>query len=287
MTAIFKKEFKSYFTGVTGYVFYAIMFFFLGIFVKGVNLVGLYPNFEYTLGNLTLVLVFALPLLTMRSFAEERRSGTDTLLYSLPVGSVGVVFAKYAAMLCVWGIFCVCTLAVPLVLSAFGSVYMPTTLTGLLGFFLLGAALIAAGMFVSSLTESSVIAATIGIGGFLALYLMSDIASLVPSDALTSFVCFAVCAFAIGVLVFCLTRSRGIAAAVFLLCMAGVTVGAVLSSSGFEGAFGTFLSAFAIFDSFSGFANGTLDVGAAAYLASFAATFVFLTVCSFDRRRWN
>ena len=99
MIAIFKREFKSYFINVSGYVFLAAIWLFSGIFATALNFIGQYAAYEYALSNLVTVLMLIVPILTMRSMSEDRRTKTDMLLYSLPVSSAQVVLGKYFAML--------------------------------------------------------------------------------------------------------------------------------------------------------------------------------------------
>ena len=151
MKAVFRHELSSYFTGMTGYVFGAFLLLFAGIYTMAVNLNAGLSNFEYVLSNLSFIFLIIVPILTMRVIAEERRQRTDQLLYSLPLSMTGVALGKYAALLVVFlvptGIICL----YPLVLSAFGSVYLPLAFGTAVGFFFLGAALLAIGMFLSSI----------------------------------------------------------------------------------------------------------------------------------------
>ena len=165
MIAIFKREFKSYFINMSGYVFIGVLWLFSGIFATALNLIGQYAAYEYALSNLVTVLMLIVPILTMRSMSEDRRAKTDMLLYSLPVSSTEVILGKYFAMLAVWGVACLGMGATPVILGMFGAVNFASAYGALLGFFLLGAALIAVCTFVSSLTENQLIAAILGIEG--------------------------------------------------------------------------------------------------------------------------
>jgi ABC-2 type transport system permease protein len=171
MIAIFKREFKSYFINVSGYVFLAAIWLFSGIFATALNFIGQYASYEYALSNLMIVLLLIIPILTMRSMSEDRRAKTDMLLYSLPVSSAEVILGKYFAMIAVWGIACLGMGATPIILGMYGAVNFASAYGALLGFFLLGAALIAVCTFVSSLTESQLSAAisTIGVIVFMVI----------------------------------------------------------------------------------------------------------------------
>ena len=141
MTAIYQRELRSYFHGMTGYVFIAFLLVFAGIYTMFYNLSSGYPNFEYVLQAMTIIFLIAIPVLTMRVIAEERRQKTDQLLYTLPLGMTRVVLGKYLAMVTVVAVPCVVMAFYPLLLSTFGTVSFPTAYGALLGFFLLSAAL--------------------------------------------------------------------------------------------------------------------------------------------------
>ena len=207
MLAIFKREFRSYFTSMTGYVIIAIMLVFSGVFSMILNLIGQYASYEYVLSNQSIVLIVAIPVLTMRSIAEDRKSKTDMLLYSLPLKMSSIVLGKYFAMLAVWAICCLSMGLTPLILSGYGTVNFVTTYSAIFGFFLLGAALIAICMFFSSLTENQLISALIGVGVMLLLYLIGALVSIIPTTALASYIGIGVLAIAVALVVYLLSKN--------------------------------------------------------------------------------
>ena len=104
MKAIYKRELRSYFTSMVGYVFIAVMVFFAGIYFMAYNIYNGYPSFGYTLLSCTIIFMVTIPILTMRSMAEDRRSKTDQMLLTAPVSLTGVVMGKYLAMVTVFAI---------------------------------------------------------------------------------------------------------------------------------------------------------------------------------------
>lgn len=187
MKAIFQRELKSYFTSITGYAFAAFLLLFIGIYTMSVCLVGSYPNYEYVLGNTAFIFLLAVPIVTMKTFAEERKQKTDQLLYALPIGMPKVVLGKYLALLAVFAVPLIPTAIYPLILKMYGAVSLSVVFTTFVGFFLLGAALLAFGMFVSSLTESQTLAAGVSFLIILINFLSSSLASYMPigGDLLT------------------------------------------------------------------------------------------------------
>ena len=287
MFAIYKKELKNYFINMTGYIFIGFMLAVTGIFTTLINLISTYPSFENVLSNITIVFLLIIPILTMRSVAEERHSKTDQLLYSLPVSVTQIVLAKYLAMFTVFLIPVGIIGLYPLILSIFGTVYLGTAYGALLGFTLLGGALIAVGMFMSSLTESQVIAAVTSFGVIFAMYLMSAISSLIPAGAMASLVAFAVVVLIFAGVVYSLTKNStvaGITAAAGAVILAGIYF---INSSIFDGLFANVLNWLSVFDRFSTFTTGLFDLTSVVYYVSLIILFVFGTVQSVEKRRWS
>ena len=287
MIAIFKREFKSYFINMSGYVFLGVIWLFSGIFSTALNFIGQYASYEYVLSNLMTVLMLIVPILTMRSMAEDRRAKTDMLLYSLPISSAQIVLGKYLAMLAVYGIACGGMSLTPIVIGMYGEVNFASAFGAILGFFLLGAALIAVCTFVSSLTENQLIAAISGIASSLGLYLLGSLVGMIPASAIASFICFIVLAIVLSAIVYLLTRSYIITAVVGGVTIIPLSVAYFINSEMFASAFPKALEYLALFDRFYNFLGGIFDVGAIVYYISFAVFFIFLTVQSFDKRRWS
>ena len=287
MTAVLRHELSSYFTNVTGYVFGAFLLLFAGIYTMVINLQSASPYFEYVLMNMDFIFLIIVPILTMRVIAEERRQKTDQLLYSLPLTMTQVALGKYLAMLVIFLIPVAVIGVYPLVLTAFGAVYLPAAYGALTGFFFLGASLIAIGMFISSLTESQAVAAGLCFVVMLLNYFISSLASYVPSTAFASFLCVAVCILVLGLIFRLLTRS-GFAALVLTIVLEGGLVAAyTFRRADFQGLFPNLMEQLSLFDRFYEFVNGTFDLTAIVYYLTVIAVFVFLTVQSLEKRRWS
>ena len=179
MTAIYKRELSSYFNSMIGYVFIAVLVFFTGIYFMAYNLYNGLPQFSYTLYSLMTILMFAIPLLTMKSMAEERRSRTDQLLLTAPVSLTGVVLGKFLAMATVFLMPVALMAFCPLIIALNGEARLLSDYAALLAFFLMGCVFLAIGMFLSALTESQIIAAV----STFAVLLWDDLVSFLP-DAL-------------------------------------------------------------------------------------------------------
>ncbi len=178
MNAVFKRDFRSYFTSPLGYVYVGafillmnLVFYFLNLSTGGASLSGTYSYMLF-------VLMVTTPILTMRSFSEDLRQKTDQLLFTSPVKPWSVVLAKFLAPLAVFALVLVLTLLWPLVISIYGTVNTAEVIGNLAALLSVAGVYIAMGVFISSLTENQLIAALGSLGLFVLLYLMDFAASL-------------------------------------------------------------------------------------------------------------
>ena len=286
MSAIFQREFKSYFTGFTGYIFAAFLLLFEGVYVIIVNLLSGYASFEFTLENIMVVFLLIVPIISMRSIAEEKHSKTDQLLFSLPIKTSSIVLGKYFALLAVLLIPTLIIGIYPLILNFFGNVNLLNAYACLLAFYLLAAALIAICMFTSSLTESQIVAAVLGFGALMILYLAPAISAIIPATATASLICFAILIALVALIVYNMTKSWQISAAAGVILAIPTLLVYFFKQSLFEGLFPSVLSKLAIFESYMLFTYGIFDVTAIIYYLCIIIFFVFLTVESLEKKRW-
>jgi ABC-2 type transport system permease protein len=286
MLAFFKREFKSYFTTMTGYAFLCAFLVITGIYTVAMNLYGAYSTFEYTLSSNLVMLILVIPILTMRLFAEERQKGITPLLSSLPVSTARQVLAKYAACAAIYTLPMLLVCLYPLMLSLYGEINFASAYHGIFGYWLLGLALLGVGMFISSLTATPTVAAVLSFGIFLLFYLSGGIATLIPVGAFASFVCFAVCLLLAAWLLWYLTRSWIVSGAFFLLSETALLVCYLVLGKKMAGSFADLVEWFSVFSRYYSFLNGIFDWTDIFYYLSIGGVGVFLTVLSVDRRRW-
>ena len=178
MFAVLKKEFKSYLLTPLGYIFIGIflimfsLFFYIDIF----NYQAI--NFEYLFYNGTTILTFVVPVLTMRMFSEERKTGTEQLLLTSPRSITSIVLGKLFAALLIIVITEVFTLMYFGILSYFGAPSVKVALTTLFGFLLLSVAYLSFGMFASSITENQITAFIISVGVFIAMWFLPSVSDI-------------------------------------------------------------------------------------------------------------
>lgn len=285
MRAVFRHELSSYFTGVTGYAFSACLLLFTGIYTMVYNLQSASVHFEYVLGSMSFVFLIIVPILTMRVLAEERRQKTDQLLYSLPLTMTQVVLGKFAAMLVVFAVPMAVICLYPVVLSAYGNVYLPAAYGAIVGFFFLGMALLAIGMYISSVTESQAVAAGLCFVVMLVNYFLSDLAGFASSTAYSSLAALAV--LIVCGIVYLMTKNGFVSLILAAVLEAGLIGGYLWDSSRFEGLFPQIISQLSLFARFYTIVNGVFDVTAIVYYLSVTGFFLFLSVQSLEKRRWS
>lgn len=288
MLAIYKREVRSYFQSMVGCVFVAFLIAFTGIYFMAYNLTAGYPYFSYTLSGTLIVFIVGIPLITMRSFSEERKNKTDQLLLTAPVSLWKVVLGKYLAMVTITAVPCVIYLIFPLIIKAQGTAYIKVDYLAILVFFLLGCVYISIGMFVSSLTESVIIAAIGAFGILLLTYLWSGILNFIPSAAWANAVAVAVVLTLVVLAVWNMTKNVVISGVLELIVLAGTLITYFVKKTVFESLLPTVLGKLELTEVFSNIAdNHLLDVSGIILYLSLIVLFFFLTMQMIQKRRWS
>ena len=287
MIAIYKRDLKGFFTGMMGYVLLAFFLAVGGLYFTVMNMMSGYPDLSYTLYNNLFVLLVLVPLLTMRSFAEERRARTDQLLLTSPVPLWRIVLGKYLAVLSVFGMAVMVFALYPLIMSRGGAVSYRQSYAALLAFFLLGAACIAIGVFLSSLNENQIVAAVCSFFVLLLAYLMPSIQTLFTVGSALAMGVFLVLAVLGAAYAGWHSRSWGLGLGVFTVCCAAILVLFWLRSAALTSAFSSLLGALCLFSPFEKFVSGLFSLSAVVYYLSVTALFLFFTCQTLEKRRWN
>ena len=287
MTAIYKRELKSYLTSMVGYLFIFFVLVLTGIYFSAYQLSAAYPKFETTLSAVTFVFLIGVPILTMRVLAEERKQKTDQLLLTAPVSVGNIVTGKYLALVTVYAIPILVLCTYPLIMSKFGTVDFGTAYTAILGFFLLGCANIAIGVFMSALTESQVIAAVLTFVLLFAFYMMNGISSFFSKTSMSTCVTFGLLILAAAIIVYTMIKNVLISAAVGVIGEVALVIVYLVKSSIFEGGIQKVLDIFNLSGHFDNFTNNIFDIKGIVYFLSVIAVCLFLTMQSILKRRWN
>ena len=288
MLAIYKRELKSYFHSMTGCVFIAFLVMFTGIYFMVYNLNAGYPYFSYTLSGSLIVFLVGIPLLTMRSFSEERKTKTDQLLLTAPVSLTKVVLGKYFAMVTVLAVPNVIFCLFPLLIKLQGTAYLLVDYSSIAVFFLLGCVYLAIGMFMSSLTESQIIAFISTFGILLLLYLWDGILSFLPGSALSGMIGILLILTLIVVYIYHMTKNWMLAAGIEAVGIAAALIVYFVKSSLYENLLTKLLGRLALADVFMNISSSNIvDVSGLLLYVSILIIFVFLTIQTIQKRRWS
>ncbi len=288
MLAIYKREFKSYFQSMVGCVFVAFLVAFTGIYFTAYNLNAGYPYFSYTLSGSLIVFIVGIPLITMRSFAEERKNKTDQLLLTAPVSLTKIVLGKYLAMISVVAIPNLIFCLFPLLIKMNGTAYLKTDYISIGVFFLLGCVYVAIGMFMSALTESQMIAFITTFGLLLVLYLWNGIIGFLPSSAIGSLIGLIVILTIIVAYVYHMTENWMLSAVLEVIGIVASVVTYIVKSSLFENLLTKILGKLALADVFTDITNNHIvDITGIVLYLSVIAIFIVLTIQAIQKRRWS
>ena len=187
MSAIIKRELSSYFNSAIGYIVLAVFYFFSGLFFYMYCLLSNTTSMSYLFLSMLMIVVLLIPIVTMKSFSEERKQKTDQALLTAPISLTEMVLGKFLGAFL---LYCICNAIYVLyavILSFYATPDWAVFLTTILGMLLMGGALIAIDLFISALTESQVIAAVVSIGIGLLIYMLDSLSNVFNVDWLTNF----------------------------------------------------------------------------------------------------
>ncbi len=287
MIAVFQREFKSYFNNMIGFVIVAAWCFFIGYSYCVYNVSYGYPYFGIALAGTVVYLLILTPILTMRSLSDERKTKTDQMLLTAPVSVTQMVLGKFLAMAAVFAIPLLISCIYPILLQQQTYHSLAIDAASMVAFFLLGCAYISIGMFISSLTESQIISAVISFAVFYLMSAMENITANIPDTTYVNALGFCVLALVVAVIVYFVTKNL-YASIITLLCLV-IAIWAVyfIDSTVYAGLLATVLNTISLYDGISYFANGIINVQDLVLFLSVIVIFVFLTVQSVQKRRWN
>ena len=186
MSAIIKRELSSYFNSAIGYIVLAVFYFFSGLFFYMYCLLSNTTSMSYVFLSMLMIVMLVIPIITMKSFSEERKQKTDQALLTAPISLTEMVLGKFFGAFL---LYCICNaiyVLYAIILSFYATPDWAVFLTTMLGMLLMGGALIAIDMFISALTESQVIAAVVSIGIGLLIYMLDSLSNVFNVDWLTN-----------------------------------------------------------------------------------------------------
>ena len=288
MLAIYKKELRQYFNSMIGFVFLAFFLVIIGIYTWAYNHSSGLGNFEVTLGGISFMYVLLVPILTMRIVAEENRQKTDQLLYTAPVSLTKIIVGKYFAVLTLFSCAFIPICIYPLIIHMYGTdVRLAPAYSSIIGFYLLGAATIAIGLFISSLTESQVIASVVSFITLLLTFLLSNITGMLPTEAVSQCVMIAVLWLVICLVFYHMMNNVTVLVMMAVIGEAAIWIIYAVKSSLYESLLTNILNTLALSTRFDDFSLGILNYDAIVYYVSIAFLFVFLTIQMIKKKRFN
>lgn len=287
MLAIYKKELRSYFTSMIGYVFIAIFLIIFGIFFYLNNLLTTTANFEYTVANASFLFVLLVPLLTMRLMAEENKQKTDQLLLTSPVTAGDIVMGKFLAVFTILGIVIAIISTYPLIMTRYGSVPFATSYASIAGFLLLGGAYLAMGLFLSSLTDSQVVAAVITFIVFFFTLFMEGIAGSISTTHKAALIFFIVLWLIICLVLWTMMHNITVSIGAGIIGVGALAVLYMYNPTLYDGGIVKVFSWLSATARFNNFYMGILDLADIIYYLSIIFVFLFLSTQVIKKKRWS
>ncbi len=287
MLAIYKKELRSYFTSMIGYVFIAFFLVIVGFYFYVQNLYTGYAQFEKTLYGVSSIFVMLVPLLTMRLMAEENKQKTDQLLYTSPISAGAIAMGKFLAVFTVFLAAMAVTCFYPLILMPHGEVPMVTAYASIIGFALFGGAYIAIGLFISSLTESQVVAAVISFIVFLFTIFMESLADIIPADNRTTFLVISLILLIICFILYLMMHNLTVAVGIGVIVEAVLILVYLVKPIFYDGLVSKMFGWLSVISRFYSFYLGIFDLADIFYYISIIFIFTFLTTQVIKKKRWS
>ena len=287
MIAIYKKELRAYFNSMIGWMFLAFMFLGVGFYHALINLLQGYGLFTYALSGVMIIIILIVPIFTMRIMAEESRQKTDQLLYTAPVSIVKIVLGKFFAMATIFGIGVAVLALYPLTMIQYGDVVFVQEYVSLLGFFLMGCVYMAIGMFISSLTNSQILAAVITIFTFLFSFFAGSVADLFSADSQTAYRFMVVVWLLVAIIAYLMIKNLFATVMIWVVGEAAILLVYRLKADLFDGLIVKIFSSLSITTHFDSFSYGLLSVSDVVYFVTVTVLFLFFTVQVINKKRWS
>ena len=254
--AIFKREFLAYFRSPIGYVVFAIFMAVSGLFFAS-GILNSYIDIVSELGFIQSFLFIIIPLMTMRSFSEDRRNGTEVLLFTSPASTLEIVLGKYLAALALFALMTAGTFSHLIITSFYGGLIDISVLGAYIGFIFLGVAYVSIGCFASALTENQIIAAVISFVIMLVLMLLDFVSNMLGSVAATL-----------------LDKINFFGLSDLQIAAAGTAVTEALQWLNPMTRLGNYV-------------NGIFEIAPIIFFVSMAAVFIYMTNRILEKRRWS
>ena len=286
MIAIMKKELRAYFNSIIGWLFIAFFLAFVGLYVFLYNFLNQSAFIGYALSSVSLIFALLVPMVTMRIIAEENKQRTYQLLLTSPVSIGRIVLGKYLALEILFALAMAFICIYPVIFSFFGPVNMKMSYVAVLGFFLVGSAYLAIGLFISSLTESQAFAAVMTFVVVLITCLADGIAELLPSTAKAAYATYTFLWLVVAVWLWRMLKNSSVAIAIFAVGECALTAVYLLKPTMLEGTIPTVFGTVSVMKLYDETITGVFNLTMPVYYVSIAFVFCFLTYQNIRKRRY-
>lgn len=289
MKAVFLKELRTYFKSPLGYVFIGMMLIVLGFYYTLYTMYYQFADFYHVLNAGSALIIFVVPVLTMRIMSEEAKNKTDQLLLTTPIKTSGIVLGKFFAAATLFTVVVLISVFQPLttVFGFNGEMSAAMTFGGYIAFFLLGISFIAIGMFISSLTENQLVAAVVTIGVFAMLMLIDGIYTILPTSRYFSLVVLLVALALVLFLVYRAIHELVVTGIIGVASLAALLIVFFITPESFDGLVGEIMKSLSIFQRFADMFSGVFEFGHIIFFISVTIFFLFLTNQVVEKKRWN
>lgn len=288
MLAIMEKELKSYFHSMIGYLFLAVFWAAAAIYFTAYCLgYGVMDFGGYVLSSITILFIIVVPILTMRLMADEKKQKTDQLLLTAPIKASSIILGKYLAVLVLYTIGLAGVFVYAVILSFFGDMVWKMTLTAFIGFWLLGACFLAIGTFISCITDSQVAAAAISFGVVLLCFLLPAVVDYAPGRARYTIIIAVIAIILLALFFYHETKSIAVGGGAGVAGIIALVAAWFIKPEIFDDGIAKIVDWVSILDRYDNFINGIFDASSIVYYLSFIAVFLFLSIQSIEKRRWN
>lgn len=287
MIAIVKKEMRTYFTSIIGYILLAGFVFFNAFYFSIYNVFYMYPDYSMVLEATTIIFLIMIPILTMRLFSEEAKQKTDQLLYTSPLKVEQIVGGKLLSAILFLLIGMLITAIFPIALRSYGELPTAKIVASFIGYMLLGTCFISVGIFISALTDNQIVAAFMSFAALFFIYMLDGLSTLAPTS--TGFSIGFICALVLLLCYVVYDATRNIFAGIIIgvIGLVCVAVLAVVNPLIFDGVIVKALGWLSLSSRFGNFTLGILNVSDIVYYLTFIVLFWYLTVNIIEKRRWK
>lgn len=285
MGAIFKREFKSLFTNIIGWVFVALTVAVAGFFLLFTNLLNTVPQIEYGLIGSAVAMIVTVPLLCMNSISRERKTGNLKFLFTLPTKTHSLVLGKFFAYLLTLAIPTAFICVLPILLSSFGTVIMAESYASIFALFLLGMTLISACIFISAQTSHPTVSLLVGIAVSALSLALPYVAVYIPVTPLASLVSLLIAELLLSLAVLAVSKKITWSAVTLAVTASVTAIAYAISKNSFSSLFYRAVTFLSPFERFKTFTEGIFKLSDVIYMLTLSALLLFFACRTLCRLR--